>query len=89
MTSLYQILDKHTIIDMLCSKWTSYCISHLRLRFRWHCSEKFILAKKINDSIYIVAQMYWILPKLISHLWKLHYQLSMTMKEEDWIITYY
>jgi len=31
MTSHYQILDKHTIIDMYCSKWTSHCISHFRL----------------------------------------------------------
>jgi hypothetical protein len=25
-TSLYPILDRHTIIDMLCLKWTSHCI---------------------------------------------------------------
>jgi hypothetical protein len=29
MTLHWQILDKHTIIDMLCSKWTSHCISQL------------------------------------------------------------
>jgi len=31
MTSHYQILDKHTIVDMFCSKWTPHHNSHLRL----------------------------------------------------------
>ena len=30
-TSPWQILNKHTIVYMLCSIWTSYHISHLRL----------------------------------------------------------
>ena len=32
--SCYQILDKHTILDMFCSKWTSHNISHLWLCLR-------------------------------------------------------
>lgn len=31
MTSPYQILNNHTIVNMLCSKWTSQCMSHLKL----------------------------------------------------------
>ena len=37
MTSLassHQILDKHTIVDIIYSKWISHSISHLRLRNR-------------------------------------------------------
>jgi len=34
--SLYQILDKHTIIDMFCLKWTTM----------WYCCEKSIIAKQ-------------------------------------------
>ena len=45
---LWQILDKHTNIDMICSKWTSQA-SHSM----WYCSEKSVLEKQINDSIYI------------------------------------
>ena len=49
LTSSHHILDKHTIIYMFCSKWTSHRISH-------QCeisSEKSILKKQINTSIYI------------------------------------
>ena len=58
MTSLYQIIDKHAVIYMLCSKWTSHCISHLRLHPSMRdYSKKSILAKQINDSIYLSQDM--------------------------------
>ena len=34
MSSPYLILDKHTIVDKFCWKWTCHGISHLRLRLR-------------------------------------------------------
>jgi len=34
LTSFRQILNKHTIVDMFYSKWTSHLISHLRLCLR-------------------------------------------------------
>ena len=43
--SRYQILDKQTIAHKFYSNWTSM----------WYCSEKFILAKQINDSIYLLV----------------------------------
>ena len=46
-----QILDKHTIIDMISLKCISHHISHLSLHLQY-CSEKSILANQINNSIY-------------------------------------
>ena len=46
MTSRYLIFDKHTLIDIFCSKLTSHRITHFRL-----C--KSILVKQISDSIYL------------------------------------
>jgi len=34
MTSRYQILDKHTVVDIICSKLTSHRMAHLTLRLR-------------------------------------------------------
>jgi len=53
MMSCYQILDKHTIIDMYCPKCTSQSISHLPSIC--YCSEKSIIANNINDSICIAV----------------------------------
>ena len=48
MTSPYQILDKHTIINMF--SLNGPIIASSLMRF---CSKKSILEKQINDSIYI------------------------------------
>ena len=55
----YQILDKLTIVDMFCCKWTSYliCLTSEVSPSMCYCSEKSILTKKINDSIYICHQL--------------------------------
>ena len=55
VTSLYQILDKHTIIYMFCSKWISHLISYLMIRLR--CSEKSVFAKEIHDNIYLSIKL--------------------------------
>jgi hypothetical protein len=34
MTSRYQVLDKHTIVDIICSKLTSHRMTHLTLHLR-------------------------------------------------------
>ena len=50
----WKILDKHSIIDILCSKWASHHILNLwPWPLMWNCSEKSILAKQIDDSICI------------------------------------
>ena len=46
----WQIPDKPTIIDIVCSKWTS----HPTLRLQCDIAEKSILSKQINNSLYIL-----------------------------------
>ena len=54
-----QILDKHTIVDMFCLKWACLRTSHLRASSSMRdCSEKSILTKQINDSIYLSNQYF-------------------------------
>jgi len=48
------IINKHTFVDLFCSKWTSFCISGSA--FDGYCSEKSILTKQIKDSIYLHSQ---------------------------------
>jgi hypothetical protein len=51
MTSSYQILDKHTIVYMVCLKWTSQSNNTFHaLPSMRYCSEKSFLAKQINDG---------------------------------------
>ena len=51
LTSSHQILNKHTIKDIVCSKWTSHLISHLRLWCDIALRNPFSL-NKINDNIF-------------------------------------
>jgi hypothetical protein len=71
LTSCYQILDTHTIFDMLCSKWTSYHISGFSSM--WYFSEKSMLSKQINDSIFS-GTFDSILQKQVLFLWCILWQ---------------
>jgi len=59
MTSCYQILVKHTIIDTFCSKWTSYRISHIRIRLWCDIATKNPFSQNKSTIVYIsTTKMY-------------------------------
>ena len=51
LTSSHQILKKHTIVDMFNSKWTFHASPLMR-----DYSDQSILAKQINDNIYLAVR---------------------------------
>ena len=58
MTSFYQILDKHTIVDVFCSKWTSHCISQLRVRLRCNISLRNPFTQSKSAVVYMYRQIF-------------------------------
>jgi hypothetical protein len=72
--SRYQIIDKHTSVDMFCSKWISHYISHLRLHlwcditlrhltsqaspFMWYYSEASHMKSQINITSKVKPEMW-------------------------------
>jgi hypothetical protein len=52
MMSRYQILKKHTIIDMFCMKWTAQLIYHIGLHIQYY-HEKFVFPEQINYGVYL------------------------------------
>lgn len=53
MMSSYQILNKLTIINMLCSKWISHRFSHLKLHLRRDIVMKKPFSQNISTKVYI------------------------------------
>ena len=50
-----QILNKHTIADMVCSKWTSHRISHLGLRLWCEIVLRNPFSQNKSTIVYIYA----------------------------------
>jgi len=62
LTSPYQILDKHTIIDMFCPKWTSHIISHLRLHLQCNVAHRYPFSLSKSAVIFlsmIICMLKW------------------------------
>ena len=62
MTSLmlrYQIIDKHTSVDMFCSKWISHHISHLRVFLQLDLALRNPFSRNKSTIVYI----YWLIHK--------------------------
>jgi len=53
LTPRYQILDKHTIVNMFYSKWTSHRISRLRLRLRCDIALRNPFSQNKSTIVYI------------------------------------
>ena len=54
MTLYWQIHNKHTIIDIVCLKWTSHHISYLRLHLWWDTALRNLSHNKLT-----IAYIYW------------------------------
>jgi len=70
MTSSHQILDKHIIVDVFCSKWTSHRISHLRLCLRFEIALRNPFSQNKSTIVYI----YWLVFYLACLCCHLRYQ---------------
>ena len=60
LTSHYQILDKHVIIIyLICLKWTSHCISHLKLCLLWNIAMRNPFSQNKSTILYIFSLRKW------------------------------
>jgi len=61
--SCYQILDKHTIIDMFCSIWVSHRISYFRVLLWCDIALRNPFSQN-KSKIVCISQCIWNIPRL-------------------------